>query len=386
MLYYRYRPFSELSIKELMYNELFLASTKECNDPYDSKSFYEFSPRQDYWENFIKLISDKVEKNCLKNKEIKKIAIKINNLCPLTYDEALRLDISNLCYESVSNIALCRNLSISFNQHLKLYKPEPSYFACFSKADNDPLMWSHYASQHQGFCLIFKPIDGKLQQHPPLKKSSIRRSTPNGLAPSSNYGLPESFSFQDVIYQDNVKPLCGFHRLPVAVVGGYLPEEERIELVKAQSEQFLHKHISWQYEQESRVSITPGTSWLFGENIELTALERLFYYEPTQLAGVIFGAKMPQQSKDRLIEVLLYRQDRISRSADYERIIFEFAVFNAQLSSTKREIQIEVDRILTLSNSIDKSHENFDSFYERWKNGWGIKLEGSKSSRVQIKC
>lgn len=367
-----------------MYNELFLASTEECNDPYDSKAFYEFSACHDYWENFLRLIVNKIGYPKIKDRHIKQIAAKILSLCPLTYDEALKLDISNFCFETINDLYLCKNISLCFNQVLTLYKPEPSYFACFSKSDNDPLMWSHYASRHQGYSLIFKPIDGKLKQYPPLKKHSINRKTPNGLAINSNYCLPEYFSFKDVVYQEEVKPLCGFHRLPVAVVGGDLPENERLALLKSQSEQLFHKHISWAYEQEVRVSISPGMSWIFGENIELSPLERLFYYEPTQLVGIIFGAKMTQKNKDRLMEVLLHRQNQLYKSEDYERIMFEFAIFNAHLSGRKRDIQIEIDRMISIGRTIDRSDKNFESSYDRWKNGWGTKFDGNKTSRIQI--
>ncbi|QGW21363.1 DUF2971 domain-containing protein [Stutzerimonas degradans] len=383
-MYYRYRSFSELSIKELLYSELFLASTEECNDPYDSKAFYEFSGRLDYWENFVNLLFSRIDSARLSSLQAKDLASKISSLCPLTYDEALSLDISFLCFDVLKDFALSKRLSACFNEILKIYKPEASYFACFSKVDNDPLMWSHYASQHQGYCLIFKAIDGKLNQYPPLKKRAISRKTPNGLAAHSSYGLPESFFFKEVIYQEEVKPLCGFHRLPVAVVGGDLAEQERISLCTSQAEQFLHKHISWSYEQEVRVSITPGTSWLFGENIELSPLERLFYYEPTQLVGIVFGSKMPRRNRDRLMEVVLFRQNQVYRSQDYERIIFDFAVFDAQLSGSKREIQVEIDRMISSGEEIDKRHKGFQSAYDRWKNGWGIKFEGNTSSRIQV--
>lgn len=367
-----------------MYSELFLASTEECNDPYDSKGFYEFSGRLDYWENLVNLLVSKIGNNNVSGPQVKEIAGKISSLCPLTYDEALLLDISRLCFEVLKDFILSQSLATCFNQLLQVYKPEPSYFACFSKTNNDPLMWSHYASQHQGFSLIFKPVDGMLRQYPPLRKRSISRKTPNGLAPKSSYGLPESFSFQEVIYQEEVKPLCGFHRLPVAVVGRDLPEEERINLAASQAEQFLHKHISWGYEQEVRVSISPGASWIFGINIELSSLERLFYYEPTQLVGITFGARMPKRNRERLMEVLLYRQEKLYRSEDHERIIFDFAVFNARLSGSKREIQVEIGKMISNGQEIDKSHKNFEPAYNSWRNGWGIKFEGNKSSRVQV--
>lgn len=93
---------------------------------------------------------------------------------------------------------------------------------------------------------------------------------------------------------------------------------------------------------------------------------------------------MAQKNKDRLMEVLLYRQEQLYRSEDYERIMFEFAVFNAHLSGTKREIQIEIDKMISIGQPFDRSHEKFEPSYDRWKNGWGIKFEGNKSSRIQV--
>lgn len=37
MFCYRYRPFNQLSIKELIYDEIYFASGEESNDPYEGK-------------------------------------------------------------------------------------------------------------------------------------------------------------------------------------------------------------------------------------------------------------------------------------------------------------------------------------------------------------
>ena len=55
MLYYRYRPGTELSIKELIYDELFFASAEECNDPYEGKLFAIFEKNQTRWNNLVKV-------------------------------------------------------------------------------------------------------------------------------------------------------------------------------------------------------------------------------------------------------------------------------------------------------------------------------------------
>ena len=53
MFYYRYRSGSELSVKELIYDELYFASREECNDPYEGKTFATFSADKDLWNNLI---------------------------------------------------------------------------------------------------------------------------------------------------------------------------------------------------------------------------------------------------------------------------------------------------------------------------------------------
>lgn len=383
MLYYRYRPLSELAMKELMYNEVFLASTDECNDPYDSKTFYEFSPNKGYWENLLKIALHRAEHPDPQGKIASSIAEKFSSICPISYEAALKLDNQSICREVIKDPITSLILANSLRSILETYKPGKSYFACFSKSNNDPLMWSHYASQHQGFCLIFRSIDGELKQQKNRIKKQIRRSTPRGIAPRSSYGLPEGFRFEDIIYKRTVHPLCGFHRLPVAVVGKDLPENERITLANSQREQFLQKHISWEYEQESRISITPNASWLFGEAIELSPIERLFHYEPSQLAGIIFGSKTPETSKSKIMEII---RNKINESAyaKYERVIFDFVVFNATLSNTSREIRVEADKILTLTQEIDSSSSEFQSKYTSWQDGWGIKISESSSTKVQI--
>ncbi len=55
MLYYRFRTFSELTLKELLYNEMYFASPEECNDPFDSKTFYTFPSDKYRWSKLILL-------------------------------------------------------------------------------------------------------------------------------------------------------------------------------------------------------------------------------------------------------------------------------------------------------------------------------------------
>ena len=90
MLYYKFRPASEVSFKELLYDELFFTSTEECNDPFDSKSFYEFSAEKDKWKALIKFATD--SEGFSDNADVEKVSEVVCDLCPITFDEALKLD------------------------------------------------------------------------------------------------------------------------------------------------------------------------------------------------------------------------------------------------------------------------------------------------------
>ncbi|HHK8512555.1 TPA: DUF2971 domain-containing protein [Vibrio parahaemolyticus] len=383
-MYYKYRSFSEFSIKELLYQELYFATRQESNDPFDSKTFYEFSANKDYWYNLIEIVASKF--TGFKESDITAIAQKLAALSPMTYEQVSSLDITNIVFESIEN----QNLPIStifvahFKELIELYAPEESYFTCFSKVKDDPLMWSHYAGNHQGFCLIFQPINGQLNQHPLYRRTSIRRETPKGLAPSMGMGLPESFVFQPVEYQEKVEHLCAFCRLPAGVTKINLEENERLSLVTKQSNQYVQKHQSWEYEQEVRLSFTPISGYLYGQKMFLSKHERLFHYDPCQLVGIVFGSKMSAENKSRIREVItevlnkreLYKQDK--------RVLFNFMIFEAELSSTQRNLNIKPHELLTLVKNYKPDSPDFERFYAEWESGVGMKIDGSSSSRVVI--
>lgn len=53
MLYYRYRPMSSLTIKELIYDELYFSYPGELNDPLDGLITYEFHEDYPKWKRLL---------------------------------------------------------------------------------------------------------------------------------------------------------------------------------------------------------------------------------------------------------------------------------------------------------------------------------------------
>ncbi|MEP4802854.1 MAG: DUF2971 domain-containing protein, partial [Hyphomicrobiales bacterium] len=303
MLYYRFRPVGELALKELLYDEIFLASSNECNDPYDGMTFLTFGPERDKWKRLIGLAWENLDLP-EKNKVIATVVDCIVRDCPLSYAEATKYGYERVISEISPALSSIANLlAFRITSLLDLYRPRAPYFASFSKNEKNILMWSHYASMHQGFCLIFRDLDGRLNQCPRRTRRSIHRKTDAGLAPSMSYDVPTDFLFRGISYQESTEALDAFSCFPVAVYGRELSESERIELIESQQRQVLTKHIGWSYEQEVRVTFSPGVSWLFGEHLECTQLERLFHFRPTQLVGLIMGARMSSHQQSRVREI-----------------------------------------------------------------------------------
>lgn len=385
MHYYRYRPYGELTIKEFMYDEIYFASTVECNDPFDGKVYAIFEADSEKWKRIIKLAwreFDLANKSRLEEQ----LAGYLSKKSPMSFDAALRIDyvaILNSLSTSLDPL-IAYALGKRVNEFLDLYKPENRYFVSFSKVNNNPLMWSHYASMHRGHCLIFKAIDGCLQQCPKRKKKSISRKTETGIAPSMSYALPDKFPFQDVIYKDDITSIDAFSYFPQYVFGRELREQERLELVSNQEQQYLVKQSCWEYEQESRIILPTPDAWLFGEHIDYSKQERLFYYQPTQLVGIIIGARMDIEQKRRFRELIQSRMDRIAENNSETNIVFDFVLFQAKLPDNRREVIIEPEEIFTLTDTIRKTDSSFEKHLHKWQEGWAIEFDGSRATQKKF--
>ena len=173
-VFYRYRSGSELSIKELIYDEMYFATAAECNDPYEGKIFAKFDSDSSAWERLIQsaLINTPM-------KRMQPILEKTINYflsrAPLYADEILNTDVESFIRISDSKFEqqLLKSTLDRIKEYVNLYLPIEQYFISFSKSKDNTLMWSHYANNHRGFCLIFRNSDGVVRQNPLWKKGSI---------------------------------------------------------------------------------------------------------------------------------------------------------------------------------------------------------------------
>lgn len=383
MLYYRYRPGSEISFKELLYNEIYFGSQEECNDPYDCKVFYEFPQDRIRWKRLLEQtlqIDDAVFKSMLINRLTKHICAKP----PTTLESLMTIPfLNNFPLNNEMQESTLINMEEAIRRFIKIYIPATQYFACFSTTPSQVSMWSHYANNHRGFCLIFKAINNKLQQSNAYSQKQIRRETPNGLAQNMSYAMPKEFTFQAVDYRKKVEPLNAFKCLSQFIYGDEVDDKKRDELWQEQYSHFLQKELSWQNEMESRLILSPPPSWLFGKHIPYTNHERLFHYQPTQLVGIITGARISENDRNRILEIVTEKKEQ-TYLAKKPYILFDFVTFEARLSTEQRIIEIHPTHILG-ATSLKPGDKGFDDRLSQWEKGWGLAFhEGGACRKVQV--
>lgn len=127
---------------------------------------------------------------------------------------------------------------------------------CFSEINDDILMWSHYASSHQGICLEFDTT----------KSPFVRTNNPD-----------KDSAIEKVDYSDSY-PIIS----PKQIVSNQLPSLPQYLLTR--------KSSHWSYEKEWRLFSTQG-------NIKLA-------YEKTALTGVYLGCKITAENKEIIKSIL----------------------------------------------------------------------------------
>lgn len=386
MFYYRYRSGSELSIKELIYDELYFGSRAECNDPYEGKIFAVLDKDETFWNNLVHVAlkffnNDTVEYLLKRIIEfyISKAPMYIDELLKISKDEFLQL--GNDEFETT----ILKNMYDTLNKYISLYLPVEQYFACFSRNMNNYLMWSHYANNHTGFCLVFKPINQEIQQNPFWKKTHVGIKIPQGKIPYINLTVDDSFTIQDVKYVAEPTCLDGMMCFPGGVVGERYTPQEIEEFQRQYSQTYLQKHSVWGYEEESRVVLSTIYPWMTGGAISITPHDRLFRYNPTQLVGIVLGVKMPKSQRDRIKEIITEKVERWYIPTTGHRIISNFILFEETLSETNREVIIEPKEIYTGASVIMKDNPDFARLYDEWQNGYAIEFDDNSAKKIIVK-
>src|ERR1035437_433108 len=381
---YRFRSWSELTIKEILYSEIFFASTDECNDPCDGKPFHTFLPNRSYWLNIIQKHSSRGP-YVLDNTHVDSILNILMRHCPVTFDDfiekipgILRNEFSSHPDSNLFNQAIDHIV-----EYCNIYAPQTDYFASFTIDKNEPLMWSHYSSQHEGLCLIFRIEQNKFPQHPLLRKRHIKIDTRNGIAANMSHGINDDFHFSEISYNNSFEQLNAFYCFPHDVCEN--PTAEELDQYRSGlTKQEYTKHSSWAYEKEYRISLPAPISGLFGKRVSLSKQNRLFHYHPDWLVGVIFGARMNHERKSRLKDMLLERDEMTHSLSLPNRRLSSIAFFESKLSMLTKGIDILPADILNNGKIYTNSDRDFDTLWADWNSQTVIEVSGNSGSKRKL--
>lgn len=201
MIIYKYTNINDNLVDTLVNNRLYFNSPKNFNDPFDCNFILETDCTAEEKTDYI--VSNMTSQGFSSPDIDDAVNKALNN--PGSWDQLINQSKDRF----LSNIGVC----------------------CFSKTNENPLLWAHYSDKHKGICLIF------------------------------DTSLDKRF-------------FCNIFSIK------YRSNYPRINFMKHRSrfdELILTKSIDWIYEQEVRVTKETGN--------------QLYDFDKSALIGVIFGCK-----------------------------------------------------------------------------------------------
>ncbi|EGQ8224950.1 TPA: DUF2971 domain-containing protein [Vibrio cholerae] len=232
---YKYQSYNVNSISGLIHKTIWAAKPTTFNDPFDcAVSLY---PELD-GVTLIKLLIDSVDQLIDDDNEKEKTITALQS----ALDDPDSLDTTDERFTDMVNTL--RNINEEAIKHIGVVS--------LSAIEDNMLMWSHYAQQHQGFCIEFNRD----------KNNSL--GSKKTLPVRYTHKLPQ-FRLEDLIGSTG---------------------KERRDILHSM---VLSKALDWSYEQEWRYLSEYGDVPI-SLNSKITA--------------IIFGARMSQAHKDTIIEVV----------------------------------------------------------------------------------
>lgn len=211
---------------------------------------------------------------------------------------------------------------------LKLVYPS-WYVACFSERHDNVAMWSYYANEHNGCCLIFRKLGDPDQQTLRLKgargfqasrgeQSRVFRERQDLALRSVNYtsehpqleffsnlGRISQKDAMDSWFTDDdgkVSPLSSHLTDPTAT------EKWRGEHWDRFLPPLLSKHPDWRHEEERRVVLHDNLGILDKPE------DRTFTYDFDTLEGIIFGMNVKMSDQVKALQII--EPKLVNRSSD----------------------------------------------------------------------
>ncbi|TGM78133.1 DUF2971 domain-containing protein, partial [Leptospira bouyouniensis] len=304
---YRYRSFNQNSLKEILYGELFLASRDELNDPYDTNVNFVFYKNYDRYKRFLDHYIHEIliKTGLLTIKEFQSIntaeAINKLNSSNLTYPNLIEL-ISSPEFKSIiiKILSITKNLEVisitdifirDLRQNIHKQLSGTYYICSFSKIYDEPIIWSHYAGNHTGFCLQFTPVN-------------------NEIYPNNNREKP--LKIEQIYYKKKINNLDAFLNFNAMINNRNFSIRKSRNYWDNFKTATLTKSEKWSYEQEVRITKFNSPKIVTTDGPEkLPTTSRIFHYDQTQLTGIILGSLMNEKNKNEVLNTIFHMRNNL---------------------------------------------------------------------------
>jgi hypothetical protein len=305
MKLFRYRPLNEFLFKELLYQEIYRASPHELNDPLDLNTqvnFYSTEIKK------LKSLSRFIGRIALISQGITgwvkiRHLFEGDHLAIFLEEKITQLNTTFINMERIIEILnyyftfhkINDFNTVAFTLELKRIISKflnNSSISCFSEANDDFLMWSHYASSHSGICLEFEVTKDALNDLTiPMVlfgkgKSEFMKwgSRIQKVEYKSSLSSLDFYSFLPVFNNENDTDLMNLSK------SHWHPFANELQI------KFSEKLIPWASEREWRIVNISFLPELPEERINTFDLE--------YLTSICFGANTPKDTKSRIIGIL----------------------------------------------------------------------------------
>lgn len=352
---YRFRPFSVLSQKELMYHELFFSKNSELNDPFDTQLNYVFGPEP---AKYFRLIEQALGAELLNASQLNievpaaRLGADTRSLGEL-FEVLASKQFKELLIGAIArgNLFvkqyLAESMSITLARYVHFYIDRFAYTCSFSYKCTNSTMWSHYADQHRGFAMIFLPFKNRIFGDP------LRRDVHSVDAEGrvSYFDSQEPLRVERVRYSKEPVRIDAFMCITAYVYGSADSSEFQHEILRIWRKSATTKHLNWKYEQEARLVdydagiITPVTE---SGRSSKEAFERTRSFDPTQLVGLVFGCKMKESEKKTLRSLVL---DSRGQTLLHAGVLPFFYFVDATSSEDSYDLKLKVSGTLDHYNS-----------------------------------
>lgn len=260
---YRYQSFSALSIDALCLDKLYFSDPNRFNDPLDCKPAFINDVDKITLRNVLStLVEKRVTSEVINSLQAAKVkGDQAEAHAVRQGKQEADNELRNIAYQATNpdfevsvDEAECNILTYSIGD--ELLKQDKRGVCCLSEEYDNPLLWSHYADQHKGFCVGYS-----LDRNPKPKINKV------------DYG--------------------GERTVPTSLIAQAVLQQDLQAWAFLDQQMFLRKAKPWRYEKEWRVFDSVGLQ-----------------DSPLKLEEINFGMRCPDAVIHAVVEALEPRNIR----------------------------------------------------------------------------